>query len=356
MRWKSRHKNCRVSVSLCALMAIGGYAAQAQGQARTAVEIDRRPQQDEARVKTDQDIFDFHSGFWMNLHHFLYQQALAQKAGREGRAVRGAGEVVSVEALNDEEKRVWATALESYQKNWVNRDLAFDGDLININYRLAELENQTTLKQSGLPDELIAALEQAAPIYRTHWWKGHDRVNRSWITDVASLIRKHGRILSEKLATAYREPWEKNPVRVDVSIYANGVGAYTTINPTLITISSADSRHQGPAALESIFHEASHAMMGAVRKGIESECAAQSKQVPRDLWHVTLFYTIGEIVKRALAENGQRDYEPYAYKQGLYQRAPNWRQYQQLMEKHWQPYLDGKSDFAQAIKQMVADL
>jgi hypothetical protein len=28
----------------------------------------------------------------------------------------------------------------------------------------------------------------------------------------------------------------------------------------------------------------------------------------------------------------------------------------QLMEKHWQPYLDGKSDFAQAIKQMVADL
>lgn len=37
----------------------------------------------------------------MNLHHFLYQQALAQKAGREGRAIRGAGEVVSVEALND---------------------------------------------------------------------------------------------------------------------------------------------------------------------------------------------------------------------------------------------------------------
>jgi hypothetical protein len=50
------------------------------------------------------------------------------------------------------------------------------------------------------------------------------------------------------------------------------------------------------------------------------------------------------------------EYEPYAYKQGLYQRAPNWRQYQQLMEKHWQPYLDGKSDFAQAIMHMVADL
>ena len=356
MRSKSSHKNSCVSVSLCALMAISGYAAQAPRQARTAAEIDRGPQQVEARVKTDQDIFDFHSGFWMNLHHFLYQQALAQKAGREGRPIRGAGEVVSVEALNDEEKRVWATALESYQKNWVGRNLGFDNDLININYRLAELEKQTTLKQSGLPDELIVALEQAAPMYRTHWWKEHDRVNRSWIAEVASLVRKHGRILSEQLATAYREPWAKGLVRVEVSIYASWAGAYTTLDPTLITISSANAGYQGLAALEMVFHEASHAMINAVTKGIENECAAQGKQVPRDLWHVTLFYTAGEFVKRALAENGRRDYDPYANKQGLYQRAPNWRQYQQLMEKHWQPYLDGKSDFAQALKQMVAGL
>ena len=353
---KNSHKNCCVSAALCALMAISGYASQAPSQSRAAIKNGREPQQVEARVKTDQDIFDFHSGFWMNLHHFLYQQALAQKANREGRPARGAGEVVSVEALNDEQKRVWTAVLERYQKDWVTRDLMFDDDLVNINIRLAELENQTTLKQSGLPDGLVAALEMAAPVYRANWWKEHDRANRSWIAEVASLIRKHGRILSEQLATAYREPWAKGPVRVEVSIYANWAGAYTTLYPTLITISSANAGYLGLAALEMVFHEASHAMITTVRKGIESECAAQSKQVPRDLWHVALFYTTGEIVKRALAENGQRDYEPYAYKQGLYQRAPNWRQYQQLMEKHWQPYLDGKSDFAEAIKQMVTGL
>jgi hypothetical protein len=54
--------------------------------------------------------------------------------------------------------------------------------------------------------------------------------------------------------------------------------------------------------------------------------------------------------RRALANDGQKDYEPYAYKRGIF------RNYRQLMEKHWQPYLDGKSDFAQAIKQMVAGL
>jgi len=354
---KNTHKNLCASAALCALMAIIECAAQASGQTRAAVENDREPQQVEARVKTDQDIFDFHSGFWMNLHHFLYQQALAQKLGREGRAVRGPGEIVSVEALSDEEKGAWTAAVESYQKNWVDRDLAFDSGLAEIKYRLAELENQATVKQSGLAGEFVGALEAAAPLYRKYWWKAHDRINRRWIAEVGPLIRMRGRVLSERLATAYHEPWAKSPIRAEVTVYASWAGAYTTLRPaTLLTISSEDARHQGPAALEVIFHEASHAMITAVRKGIENECEAQGKQVPRDLWHVTLFYTTGEIVKRALAEDGQGDYEPYAYKQGLYQRAPGWSRRQQLMEKHWRPYLDGKSDFEQAIKQMVAGL
>jgi hypothetical protein len=326
------------------------WAAQTPGQTQTAVKNDRESRRIESRVKTDQDIFDFHSGFWVNLHHFLYQQALAGKANREGRAIIARGEVVSVETLDEEQKRAWATALESYQKKWADRDLLWDDELARINPRLAELDDQTTLKESGLPDEVIVALERAAPVYRTHWWKEHDRINRSWIAGVASLIQKHGRLLSEQFATAYRTPWAKSPVRAEVAIYAGWAGAYTTLGPTLITISSADARQQGPAALEAVFHEASHAMIDEVQKGIEKECAAQSKQAPRGLWHAVLFHTTGEIVKRALFKDGQKDYEPYAYKQGVF------REYRQLMEKHWQPYLDGKSDFTQAIKQMVAGL
>src|SRR5262245_38149571 len=107
MKLKNRYRSYGMSAALCALLVIIEWAAQTPGQTQTAVKNDQEPQRVEARVKTDQDIFDFHSGFWMNLHHFLYQQALAQKAGREGRVIRGAGEVVSVEAFNDEEKHVW---------------------------------------------------------------------------------------------------------------------------------------------------------------------------------------------------------------------------------------------------------
>src|SRR5215475_12275618 len=100
-------KSKSIILALCALIALIGRLAQTSGQAQTSVKNDREPQRIEARVKTGQDIFDFHSGFWVNLHHFLYQQARAQK-GR-----RGAGEVVSVETLDEEQKRAWVTALES---------------------------------------------------------------------------------------------------------------------------------------------------------------------------------------------------------------------------------------------------
>jgi len=358
MSLKTKRKNPGLLAPIFALTLIAECAAQTPGQAQTAVKNDRGAQRVEARVKTDQSIFDFHSGFWMNLHHFLYQQALAQKENREGdarRAARAASEIASIEALDTEQKRIWATVLEHYQKNWVDRDLLFDDDLVKINYRLAELENETTLKQSGLREELVVALEQAAPVYRAHWWKEHDRVNRSWVAEVASLVRKHGSILGDQLATAYRERWAKGPIRAEVAIYANWAGAYTTLDPTLITISSTNAAQQGLAALEIVFHEASHAVIGAVMKEISNECKAQNKQVPRNLWHMTLFYTTGEIVKRVLSKDGQKDYTPYAYKQGLYQ-SPNNQRYRLLLEKHWQPYLDGKSDFTQAIKQMVAGL
>jgi len=39
---------------------------------------------------------------------------------------------------------------------------------------------------------------------------------------------------------------------------ANNTGAYTTLDPLRVTIASTDARNQGSAALEVLFHEASH--------------------------------------------------------------------------------------------------
>jgi len=334
--------------------------------------------------------FEFHSGFWINLHHFLYQQARLYKSTPqsiprpalklEGSGTKepatsanslgptpGSGQAPT-EALTEEERQSWAAALDYYAGNLSGHDLFVNGDMVQIKNRLAELETCPNLSGrvppqcvSGLRPELIAALEVAAPVYRARWWAEHDRANRSWIASVSLLVRQMGGRLAQQLASVYQTDWPAGRLRVDVTFNAGPFGAYTSLDPLHLTISSTDPRNQGPAALEVLFHEASHALAGAVRDLIVRECRQRGKPIPRYLWHALLFYTTGEIVKRTLAKDfsvpdaGARgNYTPYAYKFGLYARG--WQNYQRVLERYWQPYLDGKADFDGAVARLVSAL
>jgi hypothetical protein len=305
-------------------------------------------------------VFEFHSGFWINLHHFLYQQARLRR--------RPAAEVPdSSDALTRDEQQAWAAALDYYASDLSHRDLLLNSDMVNINNRLAEMEACADLSgrssrecASGLRQEHIAALERAAPVYRARWWPNHDQSNRTWIALVGPMVRQFGAELARQLAATYQAEWPTRRLRVDVVFYGGPFGAYTSLDPAHLTISSSDPRNQGYAALEVLFHEASHTLARAVRDAIVRECRARSKPIPRDLWHALLFYTTGEIVKRALnvpdrsAASNPGSYTPYAYRYGLYARG--WNHYQRVLERYWQPYLDGKADFDAAVARLVSAL
>ena len=47
-------------------------------------------------------------------------------------------------------------------------------------------------------------------------------------------------------------------------------------------------------------------------------------------------------------------YTPYAVREGLYERG--WDDYLKLLTRFWQPYLDGRSWFDDAIARMVSSL
>ncbi len=335
-----------------------------------------------------QPVFEFHSGFWINLHHFLYQQArlrdaqtggpaganetyAAPKGERDAGARAGSSARVSTASLSPEERKAWAEAVDYYAGALADRDLLFNGDMVNINNRLAELETCTELAgqtaracASGLRPEQVIALERFAPVYRAHWWPEHDRGNRAWIAAVGPRVRQMGAALARQLAAVYRAEWLAGRIRVDLVSYGGPFGAYTTLDPLHVTISSGDPRNQGPAALEVLFHEASHALARQVSDAIVRECRQRGKAIPRDLWHALLFYTTGEMVRRALvaeraAAGGAMgrdsdEYTPYAYRYGLFARG--WSGYQRLLERHWQPYLDGKIDFDTAIARLVSGL
>lgn len=151
-----------------------------------------------------QTTFEFHNGFWVNLHHTLYNQASGRKAGRSPNL---------------------AAALDFYERNLIVQDL-LALPMIRINMALAVAGE--SLQASVAPKPVIDTLEQAAPVYRAHWWPEHHRKNAQWIENVTPLVAQHEKNL-------------KNRIRVEMSYYTTGKSAYTSLWPTLITISQLES-------------------------------------------------------------------------------------------------------------------
>jgi len=65
-------------------------------------------------------------------------------------------------------------------------------------------------------------------------------------------------------------------------------------------------------------------------------------------------YTTGEIVRCELGKQVDPAYKPYAYR-GLYARA-GWDKMRTALERDWQPYLDGKTGFDLALRDLVRDV
>jgi hypothetical protein len=314
-------------------------------------------QTDTPKQKSD-TIFDFHSGFWINLHHFLYWQALSA-APRKGMhpLVLNQADTEEQKRLTSEERASWDTAVSYYAGSLIQRDLLFDESMEAIKNKLEDSEASSDLADVQIPAELKAVLLGAAPIYRKHWWPSQDTQNRQWITQLEPLIELHGESIRRSLVRIYEIIWPQQAVRVDAVAYANWAGAYTTLEPTRPTISTTDPGNQGPAALEIVFHESSHGMMNEVINVLESAekttNSSHSRGVVhfrRDLWHEVLFFTSGQLVADCIPE-----YAPYADKNSLWTRAwpgPD----RALIEQDWKPHMNGNVGLQPALAKLVNDL
>jgi len=324
-------------------------------------------------------VFEFHSGFWVNLHHFLYHEARARQAIKDAHdtTVKPSGPVLklapgSQPTLSPAEQHIWDQAISYYVSNYAPKDLLINIDLILLKNQLGDFEdcNELTGRKNracdaGLPGNIGIILEAAAPIYRAHWWPDHDRANRRWVVRVAPLVREQGVGLSERLADIYQSKWPKDKIRVEVCAFANSAGAYTTLDPLRVTIASTDPRNQGPEALEVLFHEASHDIARPVEDAISRECRQRDKPIPRDLWHALIFFTTSEVLRPVLqgakedplqddipAQPHSASTVPPGLREKLTQRG--WQEYSRLLVVYWQPYLDGKVTFEDAIAHLVS--
>ncbi len=293
--------------------------------------------------------FSFHSGFWMGLHHVLYMQSRVRRGLDQGRDVVGfvQRDTVGWGQLADNERSAWNDALAYYDRALAERNAVFDSVLIWGKAELINVDDRGTLQGAQLDPEWIAALQKAEPVYRKLWWPRHDRANREFIQRAQSILQQHGDTVAARSARAFHTQWPTRRIRVDVTAFANWSGAYTTNGPSHITTTHHMPDHE---ILEMMHHEALHTLDRQLSRALDARARQTGKRDAGEFIHPLIFYTAGEITRQVIA--GHR---PYAEEHGLWTRGV-FAEHRDAVYANWQPYLDRKISFEEAINRLVATL
>jgi hypothetical protein len=305
------------------------------------------------RPATDRALFAMQSNFWVNLHHFLYVTARARRGLDATRpAVTAAlADTAGFGALSPPRRADWESAIDYYTRAVAERDILFDSSLVAVNVALSRVPTPNSLGDAGLDGDLASALERAADAYREVWWARHDAANRRWMAAVRPLLDQRGDSAAAWETHAFGVRWPEVAVPVDVAAYANWAGAYTTEGPSHVTVSSLNADNQGTAAFETLFHEVLHTMDRALFEQYRTAARAQGKRMLRDPTHPFIFYTAGEVTRRLFP-----GHVPYAEAVGLWTRSRDLGAMRPLVQRYWQPWLDGQISLDEALKRIAADL
>lgn len=295
--------------------------------------------------KVSQDItrvgrYRLQSNPWVNLHQrLLYEASFKSEPPSK---------------LSGDELTKWQNAVVRYRAFVDKRNPIFNDELIRINAALSA--TKTSKLPDSIPEAAAKVLNAAMPLYQTSQWDEDDRVNRFCIAVVTPMLASAGEELAEALAKAYGVSFPKD-ILVDVAAFGWEFGAYTVGEGEFahVVIQSTDRANQGFMALESLMHEPSHAIVDATSGAIGSDITRIAKELgvkPRyNLWHAILFYTAGELTRRALEKRGVSDYHPIILE--MYDRG--FGGFKQPLETHWQDFLDGKVSREAAIRQIVIE-
>ncbi len=333
---------------------VAGSAAAATLAARGAIA---------ARPETIQPDFQFHSNFWINLHHRLYRQAQLLERMRYGREPVGFEKRIyaDINRVAGDQRHTWETALAFYRAKYGRKDFIFDNDLRATDDQLALTDNGRTPEALSLPKPLIAALMSTGPAYRTTFWKGDDSTNRVWIGAAKRSLATYGMHFSSALPRIFQSHWMSLPYRVDVMPDSSFPSSYSTyggggpLQPYWhIVVSSADPDNGGLGDMETLFHEASHSIVwqdgGPVGSVVSRAAKRAGRPEPPDLWHVVIFYTVGSLAHAMYRRRGLA-YTMFAVRAGLFKRF--WPSYYAPLARYWQPYMDGKGTFEPALTKCV---
>jgi len=298
--------------------------------------------------------FTLHSHFGFNLYDAVLTSATERRAKRADPVHDGA----CFAKLVQEERSAWDAAVGYYAETVAaTSDFSRERAIVRARLIGADLKlDDDDRRDLGLS---LLFLNAAAPAWRACAWEEQDAANRRWIAELKPRLERHADAVSSRLETLFGVKWRQRPMTiVDVVAIAGWAGGDTVDlgGRTHTQISSRNPGYQGQAALEIIFHEASHELVSPRNGPIAGLLAAASKEtgvaVHRSLWHGVLFVTVGEVVRDTYARAGEGDYRPIA--DDVFRG--DWAVMKQPLAEHWIPFVRGKTTREEAARRLLAAL
>ena len=294
--------------------------------------------------------FAFYSDLETNLNDALIAAGLARKGGKP-QLFHSGTEVSCFDKLPPSVRAGWDRAVDYYAEiispaDWTDRQQhLLRVQLVGFT---EELKDAGDLQFVEIARSFRAA---ATPAYKVCRWAAQDEKNHRSIEDLKSRLAVDEQRIAARLEQLYQKRWGGLPIPVDIVETVNWSGANSILRDPAGGHLLISTSYQGPAALEIVFHEASHLLMGRgdpLRQALNSAASTVDYRLPGDLWHVVLFYTTGEAVRRILDD--REKYTPIVYE--IFERG-TWDEYRQALESTWKPYLEGKRDLSEAAASLI---
>jgi hypothetical protein len=296
--------------------------------------------------------FAFYSDFETNLNDALIAAGVAQKAG-EPELFRSGGEAECFGKLPETTRAGWDRAV-AYYADSISPAAWSDRAQYLLRLQLVGFDEELTDSADRAYVGRVRAIRAAAAAgYTACRWPAQDEKNRRWIAEARSQLAVDEEKVASRLEQLYQQQWTGLPLLVDVVETVDWSGANTIFRIRgggHLLISNA---YQGSNELEIVFHEASHLLMGRtapVKQALDSAARAADFRLPGNLWHVVLFYTTGEVVRRVLADDGKPAYTPIVYE--LFAKNV-WDEDREALERAWLPYVEGKRPLPEAASALV---
>jgi hypothetical protein len=296
--------------------------------------------------------FAFFSDLDTNLNDALIAAGLARNR-HKAELLHDGDEAACFAALPASARAGWDGAVDYYAK--IVSPAGWDGrEQYLIRVQIAgfddELKDDDARQFVAIARGIRAA---ATPAYAACRWVAQDAKNRAWIDALLPRLAADEEKIAARLEALYRKPWSGLPIPVDVVETVNWAGANSIIRDAGGGHLLISNSYKDAAALEVVFHESSHLLMGRgdpVMQALAKAAGDAAFRLPDDLWHVVLFFTTGEAVRRILEDDGHPGYTPMVY--GIFDRG-SWAAYREPLERDWRPYVYGRRTLPEAAAALI---